>query len=68
VRGAGLMLGIKCKAVNIDVVKAGYDAEVLIVPAADNVVRLLPPLNLTDEDISAAVDRLDKAAKAVAHG
>jgi len=65
VRGSGLMLGLKCKAANMDVVNAGYDNEVITVPAADNVVRLLPPLNLTDEDIAEACMRLDKAASQV---
>ncbi|WP_415921784.1 aspartate aminotransferase family protein [Tateyamaria sp. SN6-1] len=62
VRGAGLMLGIKCKTANIDVVNAGYAQEVLTVPAADNVIRLLPPLTITDDEIAQAVDRLDAAA------
>ncbi len=65
VRGSGLMLGLKCKAANIDVVNAGYDNEVITVPAADNVIRLLPPLTLTDEDIAEAVTRLDQAAAQV---
>jgi len=65
VRGAGLMLGLKCKVVNMDVVNAGYGAHVLTVPGGDNVVRLLPPLTITDEDINEAVERLDKAAQAV---
>lgn len=62
VRGAGLMLGLKCKGAPIDLVTAGYAAEVVTVPAADNVVRLLPPLNITDEEIAEAVKRLDRAA------
>ncbi|MEH6739596.1 MAG: aspartate aminotransferase family protein [Sulfitobacter sp.] len=62
VRGAGLMLGLKCKGAPIDLVTAGYAAEVVTVPAADNVVRLLPPLNITDEEIAEAVTRLDRAA------
>ena len=65
VRGAGLMLGLKCKALNADVVKAGYDAEVITVPAADNVIRLLPPLNLSDDEVAEAVTRLDAAATEV---
>ncbi len=65
VRGAGLMLGIKCKAANTDVVNAGYDNEVITVPAADNVIRLLPPLTLTEDDIAQAMIRLDKAAAQV---
>lgn len=66
VRGSGLMLGLKCKATNSDVVSAGYLHEVITVPAADNVIRLLPPLNITDEDIAEAVSRLDQAASSLA--
>ncbi|RLK11371.1 aspartate aminotransferase family protein [Ruegeria conchae] len=65
VRGSGLMLGLKCKPTNIDVVNAGYDNEVITVPAADNVIRLLPPLTLTEDDIAQAMIRLDKAAAQV---
>jgi acetylornithine/N-succinyldiaminopimelate aminotransferase len=66
VRGQGLMLGLKCRAANTDIVKAGYAAEVLTVPAADNVIRLLPPLTLADADIAEALARLNRAARAVA--
>jgi acetylornithine/N-succinyldiaminopimelate aminotransferase len=62
VRGSGLMLGLRCKVAPADFVKAGYEAGVLTVPAADNVVRLLPPLNIEDEDITEALRRLDDAA------
>lgn len=62
VRGSGLMLGLKCKVAPGEVVSAGYAAQVITVPAADNVVRLLPPLNISDEDLAEAVNRLDQAA------
>ena len=65
VRGSGLMLGLVCKAPNTDVVAAGYAQNLLTVPAADNTVRLLPALNLTDDDIAEAVNRLDAAAKSI---
>ncbi|MGA9409849.1 MAG: aspartate aminotransferase family protein [Roseobacter sp.] len=65
VRGSGLMLGIKCKATNTDVVKGGYAQIILTVPAADNVVRLLPPLTISDAEIADAVDRLDATATAL---
>jgi len=68
VRGSGLMLGLKCKAPNMDVINAGYSVEILTVPAADNVVRLLPALNITHDEITQAVDRLDKAAELVTKG
>ena len=66
VRGQGLMLGLKCKAPNADLVQAGYVSLVATVPAADNVVRLLPPLTITDDEIAEAIERLDQAASAVA--
>ncbi|MGR3838432.1 MAG: aspartate aminotransferase family protein [Cognatishimia sp.] len=67
VRGSGMMLGLKCKAANMSVVNAGYDALVVTIPAADNVVRLLPPLTISDDDIAEAVNRLDAAAAAVSN-
>ncbi|MEO3416597.1 aspartate aminotransferase family protein [Roseovarius sp. CAU 1744] len=65
VRGSGLMLGLKCKAANTDVVAAAYQAELITVPAADNVIRLLPPLNISEEEIAEAITRLDTAARQV---
>ncbi|MBP0484006.1 aspartate aminotransferase family protein [Sagittula salina] len=65
VRGLGLMLGLRCRIAPADVVKAGYDAEVITVPAADNVLRLLPPLNITEDEIAEAITRLDRAATAL---
>lgn len=65
VRGQCLMLGLKCKATNTDVVAAAYGETLLTVPAADNVIRLLPPLTITDDEIAEAVTRLDRAAQAV---
>ncbi|WP_417742632.1 aspartate aminotransferase family protein [Salipiger sp.] len=66
VRGTGLMLGLKCKIAPADLVKAGYEALVITVPAADNVVRLLPPLTITEDEIGEAIARLDTAAASLA--
>ncbi|TMM51658.1 aspartate aminotransferase family protein [Sulfitobacter sabulilitoris] len=66
VRGTGLMMGLKCKAANTDVVTAGYGALVITVPAADNVIRLLPPLTISDDELAEAIDRLDAAATSLA--
>lgn len=65
VRGSGMMLGLKCKPAAAEVVNAGYAAEVITVPAADNIVRLLPPLNITEDEIQQAFIRLDAAATAL---
>jgi acetylornithine/N-succinyldiaminopimelate aminotransferase len=66
VRGEGLMLGLKCRPAPTEVVKAGYAAGVLAIAAADNVLRLLPALNIPDQDIAEALARLDRAATALA--
>jgi acetylornithine/N-succinyldiaminopimelate aminotransferase len=63
VRGTGLILGLKCKGLNTDLVKAAQGQHLLTVPAADNVVRLLPPLTITDAEILEATQRLDRAAQ-----
>ncbi|WP_299964365.1 aspartate aminotransferase family protein [uncultured Roseobacter sp.] len=65
VRGTGLMLGLRCKAANGDVVQAGYDQQLLTVGAADNVVRLLPPLTIAEDEIAEAVTRLEAAARSL---
>lgn len=65
VRGEGLMLGLVCTALNADVLQAGYDAEVITVPAAENVLRILPPLTISEAEIDEAVSRLDAAAKKI---
>ncbi|ATX66878.1 aspartate aminotransferase family protein [Roseinatronobacter bogoriensis] len=65
VRGQGLMLGLKCRAPNTDIVKAAQAAFVLTVPAADNVIRLLPALTITEEEITEAVTRLENAAQSL---
>ncbi|GAB5449266.1 acetylornithine transaminase [Gymnodinialimonas sp.] len=65
VRGQGLILGLKCKVAPIDVVTEGYNHDVLTVPAADNTVRVLPALTITEEEIANGIDRLDATATAL---
>ena len=63
IRGRGLMMGLKCKILNTDLVNAGYQKGLITVPGGDNTVRLLPPLNITNEEIDLAVTMLDQCAK-----
>ena len=65
VRGQGLLIGIKCKVPNTELVAAGREAGILTVGAGDNVVRLLPPLNIGPEEIREAYTRLDRACAAI---
>lgn len=62
VRGSGLMIGVKCVVPNADVVQAGYDQKLLTVPGGDNVIRILPPLIVTEDDVDEALRRLEAAA------
>lgn len=65
VRGEGLMIGIKCKVPNALLQQAMADQKLLVVPAGDNVLRLLPALTITDEEIREGVHRMHDAASAV---
>ena len=68
VRGSGLLMGVRFKASTPsgDVVKACTAEKFLTVGAGDNVVRVMPPLNITEAEIGEAVVRLSKALKRVA--
>ncbi len=57
--GPGFDPGSQCRLPNADIVKAGYAVHLLTVPAADNVIRLLPALNIPDADLAEALNRLD---------
>jgi acetylornithine/N-succinyldiaminopimelate aminotransferase len=68
IRGSGLLMGVRFKAdvVNSDVVKACTAHKFLTVGAGDNVVRVMPPLNISEADLGEAVARLGRALKDVA--
>ena len=61
VRGSGLLTGIKVKPPMGDVVNACANEKLLTVGAGDNVVRLLPPLNVTEAELTEATRRLGQA-------
>ena len=65
VRGEGLMLGLITRGPPADFVVEGRRQHILTIPAAENAVRLLPPLTITDEEIAEAVDRLEKTCVAI---
>ncbi len=58
VRGLGLMLGLKPAMVNTDFAARLRERGLLTVPAADNVVRLLPPLVIGREEIDLACETI----------
>jgi acetylornithine/N-succinyldiaminopimelate aminotransferase len=68
VRGAGLLLGVKCRVANTKMVAALRDERLLSVTAGDNVVRLLPPLTVGDDEIRDACGRIRAAAGRLSAG
>lgn len=66
VRGRGLMLGLKCIVPNTDIQKALMGKGLLTVAAGDNVVRLLPPLIITEDEAADAVSRIEAVCADIA--
>jgi acetylornithine/N-succinyldiaminopimelate aminotransferase len=65
VRGEGLLVGLKCEVPNGDLADACRAEKLLTVAAGDNVMRLVPPLIVSDTEIADAVARLDRACAAI---
>ncbi len=65
IRGQGLMLGIKARGPVQDLVAAALQEKLILIPAGDNVARLLPPLIIGEAEIDAALTRLEAAATSV---
>ena len=61
VRGKGLMIGIECKIKNLDLFNSLREEGLLSVPAAGNIVRFLPPLNINHSHIKRALEILEKS-------
>ncbi len=66
VRGSGLLVGLKVKPPMAEVTGACMAEGLLTVGAGENVVRLLPPLNVSEAEIGEAMTRLSRALKRVA--
>ena len=66
VRGEGLLLGLRCVIPNGQLVDALRDERLLTVAAGDNVVRLVPPLIVSESEVSDAMDMLERACTRLA--
>ncbi len=64
VRGKGLLVGIKLKPNNREVMGLARDNGLLIAGGSDNCIRMLPPLNVTEAEAREAVGLLEKAFQA----
>ncbi len=60
VRGAGLIIGLHCVVPNGELVGKLMEQGLLTVPAAENVVRLLPPLIIEDAQVDEALGILER--------
>ncbi|MCM3742586.1 acetylornithine transaminase [Sporosarcina luteola] len=58
IRGQGLLIGIDCKRDVASFIRQAEEAGLLVVQAGTDVIRLLPPLTVTEEEIDQAVDVL----------
>lgn len=65
VRGLGLLMGMKAKVPNTDILAAFREQGLLVVGAGNNVVRIVPPLIITDADISLAREKMIAGLDAV---
>jgi acetylornithine/N-succinyldiaminopimelate aminotransferase len=67
VRGEGLLLGLAAVCPNGELVEALRAEKLLAVAAGDNVVRMLPPLIIDEDEIAEAIHRIDGAAVRIEH-
>jgi acetylornithine/N-succinyldiaminopimelate aminotransferase len=65
IRGEGLMMGLRTHVANTDLIAAARGQHLILIAAGDNVVRLLPPLIITEADVAEAFSRLDAACGAI---
>jgi len=61
VRGVGLLMGMKAKALNLDIIAAMRDEGLLVVGAGNNVIRIVPPLVITEDDIRTVQEKMRAA-------
>ena len=61
IRGAGLLLGLELETDIQEMIKKALKEKVLLAPAANNVVRILPPLNIEEKELIEGLKRVKKA-------
>jgi acetylornithine/N-succinyldiaminopimelate aminotransferase len=66
IRGDGLLVGLRAVVPCGELVEAIRAEHMLTVAAGDNVVRLLPPLIISEEEIAEGVARIDRACAKLA--
>jgi len=59
IRGKGLMIGIELKFEVKDILMDGIEKGVLLLYSGRNIIRLLPPLVISEDDITKVLETLD---------
>ena len=59
VRGKGLMIGVELKFEVRDILMEGIEKGLLLLYSGRNILRLLPPLVITEEDVTKSLEILD---------
>ncbi|BAF90026.1 acetylornithine and succinylornithine aminotransferase [Azorhizobium caulinodans ORS 571] len=68
VRGQGLLLGLRANVPAGDLVVALREEGLLAPGAGDNVVRLLPPLVVSEEEVKLAAEKIEAACRRIEDG
>jgi len=68
VRGEGLLIGLRAVVPVADLVSALRAEKMITVAAGDNVVRLLPPLIISEQEVAEGVVRIDRACAVLSRG
>ena len=63
IRGKGLLIGVKVKPNNREMMALAREHGLLIAGGGDNCVRLLPPLNLTIDEAREAIERFERTCE-----
>jgi acetylornithine/N-succinyldiaminopimelate aminotransferase len=66
VRGSGLLVGLQCLEPQSEVIALAHEERVLCLSAGNNVLRVAPPLNISDDDIDEGMERLARAVSKIA--
>ena len=65
IRGVGLMIGLKMLVENNEFMKKLMDNKMLTVKAEENIIRLFPPLTVSNKELDEAINKIEKACRSI---
>ena len=65
IRGEGLILGLKMIVENTEFMKRLMDNKMLTVKAEENVIRLFPPLTVSNKELDEAINKIEKTCRSI---